>query len=241
MGKRFGRKERAYLHRVLILTVLIAGWAAAGVIPHGDVQAAAGVVPHRDEASEKCSGGKVSGAKKSSQGKLPEDKNPSRGRAPEAGIPSGGRGLADGKYAVDVVLSGGSGKASVESPTLLEVKAGEYFAQITWSSSNYDYMIVEDETYYNENTEGGNSRFRIPVLAFDEEMPVIADTVAMGAPHEIQYTLHFYSDSIGSESSLPREGAKRVLIMAAFIIIAGGILNYFTNKRRKRDYLGAGR
>ncbi len=142
---------------------------------------------------------------------------------------------------MDVVLSGGSGKASVESPTLLEVKDGKYFAQITWSSSNYDYMIVEGETYYNENEDGGNSMFQIPVLAFDEEMPVIADTVAMGAPHEIQYTLHFYSDSVGSESSLPREGAKRVLIMAACIIVAGGILNYFTNKRRKRDYSGAGR
>ena len=31
----------------------------------------------------------------------------------------------------------------------------------------------------------------------DEEMPVIADTLAMGTPHEINYTLTFYSDSIG--------------------------------------------
>lgn len=154
---------------------------------------------------------------------------------------SGGRGLADGKYAVDVTLSGGSGKASVESPTLLTVEDGKYFARITWSSSNYDYMVVDGRTYYNQNTDGGNSRFLIPVLAFDEEMPVAADTVAMGAPHEIQYTLHFYSDSIGSESSLPQEGAKRVLAMAALIIIVGGVLNYFTNKRRKRDYSGAKR
>lgn len=149
--------------------------------------------------------------------------------------------LADGKYAVDVVLKGGSGKASVESPTLLIAEEGRYFARITWSSPNYDYMVVDGETYYNQNTDGGNSRFQIPVLAFDEEMPVIADTVAMGAPHEISYTLCFYSDSVGSESSLPQEGAKRVLVMAAFIIIAGGILNYFTNKRRKKDYLGANR
>ena len=105
----------------------------------------------------------------------------------------------------------------------------------------YAVDVVDGRTYYDQNTDGGNSMFLIPVLAFDEEMPVIADTVAMGAPHEIQYTLHFYSDSIGSESSLPREGAKRVLIMAAVIIIAGGILNYFTNKRRKRDYSGAER
>lgn len=154
---------------------------------------------------------------------------------------SAGRSLADGEYAVDVVLTGGSGKASVESPTLLVVEEGRYFARITWSSPNYDYMVVNGETYYNQNTDGGNSRFLIPVPVFDEEIPVLADTVAMGTPHEISYTLHFYSDSVGSKSSLPQEGAKRVLIMAAVIIVVGGILNYFANKRRKRDYLGAKR
>ena len=103
-----------------------------------------------------------------------------------------GQTLADGNYAIEVVLSGGSGKASVESPTRLTVEQGECFAQITWSSPNYDYMIVDGKTYYNENTQGGNSTFRIPILVFDEEMPVIADTVAMGSPHEIPYTLLFY-------------------------------------------------
>lgn len=218
MGKRIDRKVRAVLHRVFLVTVLIAGQTAVGMMTHEDVKAAERLSGKDGQATEGSSGVDGQAASASSAG-----------------------GLADGRYAVDVVLSGGSGKASVESPTLLEVKDGKYFAQITWSSSNYDYMIVEGETYYNENADGGNSMFQIPVLAFDEEMPVIADTVAMGAPHEIQYTLHFYSDSVGSESSLPREGAKRVLIMAACIIIAGGILNYFTNKRRKRDYSGAGR
>ena len=33
-------------------------------------------------------------------------------------------------------------------------------------------------------------------------------------------------------------GAKRVLIMAAIIIIGGGILNHFVNERRKMDYTG---
>lgn len=218
MGKRIDRKVRAVLHRVFLVTVLIAGQTAVGMMTHEDVKAAERLSGKDGQATEGSSGVDGQAASASSAG-----------------------GLADGRYAVDVVLSGGSGKASVESPTLLEVKDGKYFAQITWSSSNYDYMIVEGETYYNENADGGNSMFQIPVLAFDEEMPVIADTVAMGAPHEIQYTLHFYSDSVGSESSLPREGAKRVLIMAACIIVAGGILNYFTNKRRKRDYSGAGR
>ena len=146
----------------------------------------------------------------------------------------------NGRYAVDVELSGGSGKASVVSPTLMVAEDGAYSAQITWSSPNYDYMVVAGKRYENQSEQGANSSFMIPILAFDEEMPVIADTLAMGEPHEISYTLHFYSDSIGAESSLPQEGAKRVLVMAAVIIIAGGILNYFVNKRRNQDYTGGG-
>ena len=76
-----------------------------------------------------------------------------------------------------------------------------------------------------------NSVFEIPILTMDEGMSVIADTTAMGAPHEINYTLTFYSDSIGSKSQLPQEAAKRVVAVAIVIIVGGGILNYFVNKR----------
>ena len=31
--------------------------------------------------------------------------------------------------------------------------------------------------------------FTVPVTALDDKMEVIADTLAMGAPHEIDYTL----------------------------------------------------
>ena len=55
----------------------------------------------------------------------------------------------------------------------------------------------------------------------------------MGAPHEIDYTLTFYSDSIGSKSQLPQEAAKRVVAVAVVIIVGGGILNYFVNKRNR--------
>lgn len=103
--------------------------------------------------------------------------------------------LEDGTYQVDVKLTGGSGKASVSSPALLEVKNGQATATIEWSSKNYDYMKVEDEKYLPINTEG-NAVFRIPVIGFDYEMPVIADTTAMSEPHEISYTLYFDSASI---------------------------------------------
>ena len=115
----------------------------------------------------------------------------------------------------------------------MTVKDGQAYAQIQWSSSNYDYMIVDGEKYLPTNEEGMNSVFEIPVLSMDEGMPVIADTTAMGAPHEIDYTLTFYSDSIGSKSQLPQEAAKRVVAVAVVIIVGGGILNYFVNKRNR--------
>lgn len=139
----------------------------------------------------------------------------------------------DGEYSIQVDLEGGSGKASVTSPTILTVEDGKAYAQIQWSSSNYDYMIVDGEKYLPTNEEGMNSVFEIPVLSMDEAMPVIADTTAMGAPHEIDYNLTFYSDSIGPKSQLPQEAAKRVVAVAMVIIVGGGILNYFVNKRNR--------
>lgn len=143
----------------------------------------------------------------------------------------------DGEYAIDVSMTGGSGKATVVSPTVFLVKDGKAYAKLQWSSSNYDYMIVDGEKILNENTnENGYSTFTIPVTAFDSEMSVIADTTAMGTPHEIAYALTFYADSIESKGALPQEAAKRVLVVAAIIIVGGGILNHFVAKRRNRDY-----
>ena len=139
----------------------------------------------------------------------------------------------DGEYSVQVELEGGSGKASVTSPTLLKVEDGKAYAQIQWSSSNYDYMVVDNTKYLPTNEEGMNSVFEIPILSMDEQMPVIADTTAMGSPKEIQYHLTFYSDSIGSKSQLPQEAAKRVVTVAIVIIVGGGILNHFVNKRNR--------
>ena len=141
--------------------------------------------------------------------------------------------LEDGEYSIQVDLEGGSGKASVSSPTLMLVKNGRMYAELQWSSSNYDYMIVDGEKFQNESEEGRNSVFTIPVTALDDKMEVIADTLAMGAPHEIDYTLTFYEASIGSKGQRPQEAAKRVVAVAMVIIVGGGILNYFVNKRNR--------
>lgn len=105
--------------------------------------------------------------------------------------------LEDGTYTCDVALEGGSGRATVESPATLTVADGKITATIIWSSPNYDYMKVGDVTYQPVNTEG-NSTFEIPVSALDEPQSVIADTVAMSQPHEIEYTLTFDSATLQS-------------------------------------------
>ena len=100
---------------------------------------------------------------------------------------------ADGEYSANVVLEGGSGRATVESPAALTVAEGKMTATIVWSSPNYDYMVVEGEKYLPTHTEG-NSTFEIPVSALGTALAVTADTVAMSTPHEIQYTLTFTLD-----------------------------------------------
>lgn len=96
----------------------------------------------------------------------------------------------DGEYTVEVTLEGGSGKATVDSQAKVTVTDGVAYATITWSSTHYDYMIVNGEKYLNEN-EGGNSTFTFPIDGIPCEMDVIGDTTAMSTPHEIDYTLTF--------------------------------------------------
>ena len=101
---------------------------------------------------------------------------------------------ADGSYTCEVTLKGGSGRATVDSPAALTVADGKMTATIVWSSPNYDYMIVDGEKYLPTNTEG-NSTFEIPVSALGVPLSVVADTVAMSTPHEIEYTLTFSAPS----------------------------------------------
>ena len=103
--------------------------------------------------------------------------------------------LADGTYQVDVTLEGGSGRASVQSPAQMTVENGKVTATIVWSSSNYDYMKVDD-IRYDAVIENDQSVFTIPVTCFDWKMAVVADTIAMSQPHEIDYALRFDSASI---------------------------------------------
>lgn len=142
--------------------------------------------------------------------------------------------MEDDTYSIEVNMIGGSGRASVSSPTWFIVKGGKAYARLLWSSSHYDYMKINGIKYENESKDGGNSTFTIPVALFDQPIRVIADTTAMGDPVEIEYELTFYKDTINSVTKVPQEAAKRVIYIALLIIIGGGILNIVL-KRRKRQ------
>ena len=113
----------------------------------------------------------------------------------DAGKTAQDLGLADGSYTAEVAFSGGSGKSHIESPVTLTVKDGAVTAAVVWSSSKYDYMIVDGERCDVLTTEPG-STFEIPVAAFDTDLTVIGDTTAMSTPHEIEYTLNFASATL---------------------------------------------
>ena len=140
---------------------------------------------------------------------------------------------SDGEYSIEVNLAGGSGRANVSTPTLLVVREGKAWARLLWSSPYYDYMVIGETIYENLTTDGGNSTFEIPITVMDAPMAVIADTTAMGDPLEIEYTLTFYSESIGDRSLIPQEAAMKVLYISLTIIIVGGALNHFVKRKRR--------
>lgn len=105
--------------------------------------------------------------------------------------------VPDGMYTSEVTLSGGSGRASIESPASITAEGGKMSATIIWSSSNYEYMLI-DEVYYYPINKTGNSTFEIPV-SMDKDIEVTAQTVAMSTPHEINYTLRLDSSTLKSK------------------------------------------
>lgn len=143
--------------------------------------------------------------------------------------------MKDGTYSIEVNMTGGSGRASVSSPTWFIVKDGKAYARLLWSSAYYDFMMVGGKKYLNETKNGGNSTFTIPITQFDTTMSVIGDTTAMGSPTAIGYKLTFYRDSINTRNKIPQEAAKGVLIIAAIVIVVGGILNYIIKKKLEKE------
>lgn len=137
--------------------------------------------------------------------------------------------LANGEYELTIEMSGGTGRASVESPTTLIVEDGTDYVVIVWSSSSYDYMIVENEKYLNESEPGEHSQFTIPISEFDEPVTVIADTTAMSVPHEIEYQMIFHTDALNSGF-----GMGKSLVIAGIVLISAVFILFMYKLYRKR-------
>ena len=106
--------------------------------------------------------------------------------------------LADGHYLVAGTITGGSGKASIESPVQLTVQNGQITARLVWSSRNYTWMEIAGKRYEALASEEF-STFEVPV-SLDQDIPFKAETVAMSKPHVVDYSLHLEADSLEAAS-----------------------------------------
>ncbi len=112
------------------------------------------------------------------------------------------------EYECQVILEGGSGKATVQSPAQVVVTGDEKTVKLVWSSSNYDYMVVDETRYDNEAPPEENSTFTIPFENFDTAFTVIGDTTAMSKPHEIEYKLTVFSPGVRQEETKESKSSK---------------------------------
>lgn len=112
--------------------------------------------------------------------------------------------LPEGDFKAEITLSGGTGRTTIQSPANVHVENGVITAEIVWSSPNYDLMVVDGKEYKPDSMEGG-SRFTVEIPSLDTPLDIQAETVAMTAPHMIDYTITVSSkeiltgDSAGSE------------------------------------------
>lgn len=141
--------------------------------------------------------------------------------------------MEDGEYAIEVELTGGTGRTTITSPAGLTVVDGHAYARIEWSSSNYDYMLVEGTKYLPVNEEG-YSTFEIPITVFNKPMEVIADTTAMSVPHEITYQLTFDLEGVMSKSQTPQAAAQRVVYMVVLVILVCAFVSFLNKRKRTR-------
>ncbi|MCD8009099.1 MAG: hypothetical protein LUF68_09270 [Clostridiales bacterium] len=139
----------------------------------------------------------------------------------------------NGTYTVELTMSGGTGKASIASPVEIVVEDGAITATVVWSSSNYDRMTVDGVDYEPTATEDG-STFEIPIV-LDEDMVVMAETLAMSEPHDIEYILYFDSETLEEVSEGVTVSSTMIDAVGAVILFLIFILaQRFRRARRAR-------
>ena len=138
--------------------------------------------------------------------------------------------IPDGSYWIRVSMTGGSGRASISSPTGFYVKDGQATADIHWSSASYDYMKLDGVRYDAFTDAAGRSAMTIPVSALDTSIPVLADTTAMSKPYEIEYQLSFDGSallpmadaSMAEAHALPSDEVNRAMQSATTQVADAG-------------------
>ena len=138
--------------------------------------------------------------------------------------------IPDGSYWIRVSMTGGSGRASISSPTGFYVKDGQATADIHWSSANYDYMKLDGVRYDAFTDAAGHSAMTIPVSGLDTTIPVLADTTAMSKPYEIEYQLTFDGSallpmadaSMAEAHALPTDEVNRTMQSATTQVADAG-------------------
>lgn len=107
-------------------------------------------------------------------------------------------GLTDGTYTPDQFSwSGGSGRLAYIACDKITIKKGKAYATIRFSSSSYDKVQAGGSTY--ANTGGAESTFTIPIT-LNANNTISARTVAMSAPHWVEYTIYPYLAEAGKEN-----------------------------------------
>lgn len=106
--------------------------------------------------------------------------------------------LTDGTYTPgQFSWSGGSGRLAYIACDKITVKKGKAYATIRFSSSSYDKVQAGGSTY--ANTGSAESTFTIPII-LNANNTISARTVAMSAPHWVEYTIYPYLGETGKEN-----------------------------------------
>ena len=148
--------------------------------------------------SDKNTNNSGNGKSDSDSNKNKENKNNSENKTSDKNNTKTQSGLADGTYTPDQFSwSGGSGRLAYIACDKITVKKGKAYATIRFSSSSYDKVQAGGGTY--ANTGSAESTFTIPVT-LNANNTISARTVAMSAPHWVEYTIYPYLAEAGKEN-----------------------------------------
>ena len=111
----------------------------------------------------------------------------------------------DGTYEAALTCTGGSGKGGAKQAQIIVQEGAITTLTVTMSSAKYDYAKVDGAAdKVMADTSSGKSVFTFPYPG-KETFEFIANTTAMGTPHEITYTLTVTpKDPIPQEAPAPK-------------------------------------